>query len=169
MCFDHNICIYLIAAGHFLHIGIATFGATSEPYLAWTLSHLNLIKLEPYHAGTLSHLNLITLEPYHAGTSSHLNLIALAPYTTWALSHSNHIAASPYHTKTCASLGPSQQTASQQGLSCTLHTCKRFPIKSMAKLLISFHGWGGYIKAAFWICSLMSSSSLKGNVPDKLT
>lgn len=32
-----------------------------------------------------------------------------------------------------------------------------------------FQGWGGYIKAAFWIWSLMSSSSLKGNVPLRLT
>ena len=30
---------------------------------------------------------------------------------------------------------------------------------------ISFHGLGGYMKAAFWIWSLMSSSSLKGKVP----
>lgn len=34
---------------------------------------------------------------------------------------------------------------------------------------ISFQGFGGYMKAAFWICSLISSSSLNGNVPLKLT
>lgn len=31
-----------------------------------------------------------------------------------------------------------------------------------------FQGWGGYMKAAFWIWSLISSSSLKGNVPLRL-
>ncbi len=32
-----------------------------------------------------------------------------------------------------------------------------------------FHGLGGYMKAALWIWSLMSSSSLKGKVPLRLT
>lgn len=32
-----------------------------------------------------------------------------------------------------------------------------------------FHGFGGYMKAAFWIWSWMSSSSLNGNVPLRLT
>ena len=48
-------------------------------------------------------------------------------------------------------------------------TCNRFPIRSIAWLVMSFHVWCGYMKDAFWICSLISSSSLKGNVPDKLT
>ena len=47
--------------------------------------------------------------------------------------------------------------------------CKRFPMRSMARLPISFQGWGGYMKAAFWICSVISSSSLKGKVPERLT
>lgn len=34
---------------------------------------------------------------------------------------------------------------------------------------ISFHGLGGYMKAAFWIWSCMSSSSLNGKVPLRLT
>ncbi len=34
---------------------------------------------------------------------------------------------------------------------------------------ICFHGLGGYMKAALWIWSLMSSSSLKGKVPLRLT
>ena len=60
----------------------------------------------------------------------------------------------------------------------------------MACVEISFHGFGGYLntkknlsfffffcqilfggymKEAFWICSLMSSSSLKGKVPERET
>lgn len=31
-----------------------------------------------------------------------------------------------------------------------------------------FQGWGGYMKAAFWIWSLISSSSLNGKVPLRL-
>ena len=42
-------------------------------------------------------------------------------------------------------------------------------MRSMASDVISFHGWGGYMNEAFWICSLMSSSSLNGNVPERLT
>lgn len=34
---------------------------------------------------------------------------------------------------------------------------------------MSFQGAGGYMKAAFWIWSFMSSSSLKGKVPLRLT
>ena len=48
-------------------------------------------------------------------------------------------------------------------------TCSRLVISSMASLCISFQGWGGYMKAAFCICSLMSSSSLKGKVPERET
>ena len=50
-----------------------------------------------------------------------------------------------------------------------MYTCNKLPIRSIAWLEISLHGWGGYINDAFWICSLISSSSLNGKVPDKLT
>jgi len=50
-----------------------------------------------------------------------------------------------------------------------LKACKRLVISSMACVEISFQGFGGYIKEAFWICSLISSSSLKGKVPERET
>ena len=39
-------------------------------------------------------------------------------------------------------------------------------MRSIACVEISFQGCGGYMKYAFWICSWISSSSLKGNVPE---
>ncbi|TNN45685.1 hypothetical protein EYF80_044114 [Liparis tanakae] len=39
----------------------------------------------------------------------------------------------------------------------------------LPSLEICFQGLGGYMKAALWIWSLISSSSLKGNVPLRLT
>lgn len=39
----------------------------------------------------------------------------------------------------------------------------------LPSLEICFQGLGGYMKAALWIWSLMSSSSLNGNVPLRLT
>ena len=37
--------------------------------------------------------------------------------------------------------------------------------KNLLDIDISFHGLGGYIKAAFFIWSAISSSSLNGKVP----
>ena len=48
----------------------------------------------------------------------------------------------------------------------SIQTCKRLLMISIAWLEISFHGCGGYMKDAFWICSWISSSSLKGKVPE---
>lgn len=70
--------------------------------------------------------------------------------------------------------GLSSKTMSQQWdhLECWKSPSVKMPLENnvaLPSVEISFQGIGGYMKAAFWIWSLMSSSSLKGKVPLRLT